>query len=79
MSAWDALLAASSLLVGDAWALITNPKTGGSGAGVVINDGYTVSLGDAVHLELNDIPYAALVQDESIELNLVPPMTTEIT
>lgn len=77
MSAWSSLLAASSLLAGSAWELITNPKTGGTG--VVINDGYTVSLGDAMQLELNDTPYAALVQDEGVELNLVPPMTTEIT
>lgn len=29
MSAWDKLLAASSLLAGTAWELISSPKTGG--------------------------------------------------
>ena len=77
MSAWDALKAASSLLVGTAWELLTNPKTGGTG--VVINDGYTVSLGEAMQLELVDTPHATLVQDGVIELSLVPPTITEIT
>ena len=30
MTAWNALLAASTLLAGTAWQLITNPKPGGS-------------------------------------------------
>jgi len=37
MSAWDKLLAASSLLAGTAWELISSPKTGsGSGATVYV-------------------------------------------
>jgi len=37
MSAWDKLLAASSLLAGTAWQLISSPKTGsGSGSTVYV-------------------------------------------
>lgn len=43
MTAWTRLLAASSLAVGTAWQLISNPRTG---VGVVVNDGVTVTLSD---------------------------------
>jgi len=36
MSAWDKLLAASSLLAGTAWQLISSPKTGGGGPGSTV-------------------------------------------
>lgn len=54
--------------------------------GVVINDGYTVSIPDAMQLSLADVPvalfagsdaYASLVQDEPIQLGLVPPTILE--
>lgn len=84
MTAWTSLLAASSLSSGTAWALLNAPKTGGTG--VVINDGYTISIPDAMQLALADVPvgllagidaYASLVQDEPIQLGLVPPTILE--
>ena len=61
MTAWDSLKAASSLLVGNAWTLISNPRTG-----VVVNDGITVELGTMqVDVELQDSPITAEVVDTS--------------
>lgn len=62
MSAWQRLLAASSLAVGTAWDLITNPKTGG--AGVVVNTG-------AVAL-VPDTSMSVAIADAGITVALVP-------
>jgi hypothetical protein len=44
MTAWAKLLAASQLLAGTAWQLISSPKVGG--AGLIVNDGVTAEIGD---------------------------------
>lgn len=60
MTAWEALRAASTLVVGTAWELLTSPKTGG--AGLVINDG--------VHVEVAAMEVEATVADAAITAEL---------
>jgi len=48
MSAWDKLLAASSLLAGTAWQLISAPKTGGGSGGTVYVQQISASVDDGI-------------------------------
>ena len=82
MIAWEKLLAASSLVVGTAWDLISSPKLGG--AGVVVNDGVqvlldispvvanlvdsrvTVEMADVFVVALQDLPDNAFVSEQIV-------------
>jgi len=48
MSAWDKLLAASSLLAGTAWQLISSPKTGSGSGGTVYVQQISASVDDGI-------------------------------
>jgi len=62
MSAWDKLLAASSLLAGTAWQLISSPKTGsGSGATVYVQQ-------IDVRLDDGNVSSSVVVDVDSVEL-----------
>lgn len=63
MTAWARLLAASQLVAGTAWQLISSPKSGGSG--VVVNDGIAV--------ELTNPDWSVEVQMAVVEVELTAP------
>lgn len=88
MTAWEKLLAASSLLAGTAWQLIGSPKTGG--AGLVVNDGVAVELSDAslyaeiepmqIEVELAEPTVTVDLADMAITAEISPePIEVEIT
>jgi len=86
MSAWAKLLAASSLAFGTAWDLITHPKTGG--AGVVVSNGATITVGGGVTAALAapsfDIAfdtdgYAVSVDQSAIAVIVAPGITAQVT
>ena len=78
MSAWTKLLAASSLAIGTAWDLISNPKTGGSG--VVVNNGATIALADtSLTIALDDASRPIALVDAPIGITLPPGITAQIT
>lgn len=68
MTAWARLLEASSLAVGTAWELLTHPRTG---TGVVLNDGYTVTLAAGAVATVDDRSTTVLVADKSVSAELV--------
>ena len=71
MSAWTNLLAASSLALGTAWDLITHPRTGGTGTGVVVNTGATAMV--------NDTSLAVALADTSLAVAATsPPLSVEV-
>jgi hypothetical protein len=88
MTAWQKLLAASSLTSGTAWQLISNPRIG---SGVVVNDGIAVDVAEepflveldamqldvelsdaAVEVELADAVVVAEISPEPIEVEITP-------
>jgi len=81
MNAWQRLLAASSLAIGNAWDLITHPRTGGTG--VIINTGavalvadnpLAVALADgAVAVALSDPAVAVTVLDAPLSVTMTTP------
>jgi hypothetical protein len=87
MTAWQRLLAASSLVLGTAWDLITHPKAGG--AGVIVNNGATAFVKDspttivlayapiAVALPQPNITVA--VSDSAISASVAPGITVQIS
>jgi len=87
MTAWQRLIAASSLAIGTAWDLIANPKTGG--AGVVVSNGATIQLTDTnviaaldeptfvVALEATD--FTASVFEQQITVVMSPDIVAQIT
>ena len=65
MSAWTNLLAASSLALGNAWDLITHPRTGG--AGTVYVEQLQSAVADTVTAaSVLDDAVQATVSDETI-------------
>lgn len=66
MTAWQRLLAASSLAIGTAWDLITHPKTGGSGAMVYIEQIQSTVTDDTTLATLQDDAVSATVSDDTI-------------
>lgn len=65
MTAWAALLAASSLPSGTAWQLLNAPRTG---TGVVVNDGIAAEVAPMeVFAEVQDAPEIVEVADTAIE------------
>ena len=66
MTAWSALLAASTLLAGTAWQLLTSPRTG-----TVVNDGIVAEISTMhIDIELADTPVLAEVADSPITVEL---------
>ena len=75
MTAWDHLLASSTLPAGTAWQLLTSPR-----AGTVVSDGIAVDLStpqfdlelsvDDLAVEVADGSVVAEVDDASIEVQL---------
>jgi len=72
MTAWDELLACSSLSSGDAWTLITHPKTGGGGT-VLMGTNYEYILTeDHITFEVTSTDELTLnVTDEVITTDIV--------
>lgn len=68
MTAWAKLLAASQLLAGTAWQLISSPKVGG--AGLIVNDGVTAEIGDETAVEVDLGSAEVEVQSTSIEIEV---------
>lgn len=87
MTAWQRLLAASSLAIGTAWDLITHPKTGG--AGTVVSNGATIALADAsltaaldesaFAVALETAGFAVAVTSAQITVSVAPDITAQIT
>jgi len=80
MTAWDELLACSSLSSGDAWTLITHPKTGGGGTTLTgatyeynLNEEriiFAVTESDKLTLNVKDQTTNTIIVDETIDLNI---------
>ena len=80
MTAWDELLACSSLSLGDAWTLITHPKTSGGGTTLTgatyeytLNEEkvvFAVTESDALQLNVTEKSTNTLIVDEAINLNI---------
>ena len=66
MTAWQRLLAASSLAIGTAWDLIAHPKTGGSGATVYIEQIQSTVADDTTTATLQDDAVSTTVSDDTI-------------
>lgn len=86
MTAWQRLLAASSLAIGTAWDLITHPKTGC--AGTVVSNGATVSIAPGINAALTDFHFdialdmtgfSAAIEDPQITVSVAPDITAQIT
>lgn len=89
MTAWQKLLAASTLSAGTAWALISSPKTG-LGAGLVVNDGVAVELAESdvavevldmqVDVEVDATPVAVEVDSGAVVVEVeLAPLEIEVT
>lgn len=87
MTAWAKLLAASQLLAGTAWQLISSPKVGG--VGLVVSDGVAVELDLSAALaevadmqidaEVNLAPVVAEIQTGAVEVEVAAaPIEVEI-
>jgi hypothetical protein len=78
MTAWAALLAASSLSSGTAWQLLNSPR---QGSGVVVNDGIAAEVAAMeVVAEMQDAPTVAEVLDTAIDAVVtVGPIEVEIS
>lgn len=79
MTAWQRLLAASSLAIGTAWDLITHPKTGSPGSGSA-NEVLTATFGgDSTEV---DFPYTAVeafVADDALDASIADtPLLTSV-
>lgn len=79
MSAWTNLLAASSLARGNAWDLITHPRTGGTGTGVVVNTGAVALVDDTTLSVATESPinikvvapeYTVVISDTGVNAEL---------
>ncbi len=80
MTAWDELLACSSLSTGDAWTLITHPKTGGGGTTLTgatyeytLNEEkvvFAITESDVLQLNVTEQSTNTLIIDEAINLNI---------
>lgn len=71
MTAWQKLLAASQLLAGTAWELISNPKTG-TGGGVIVNDGVEVEISqEAVIAEIEPMDIELELEETSVKVEVV--------
>jgi len=65
MSAWTKLLAASSLAVGNAWALISSPRAGG-GATVYVEQISATVADDTITAQLQDDALQVQIADATI-------------
>lgn len=86
MTAWQRLLAASSLAIGTAWDLITHPKTAGemtvisNGATIAIAPGITAALADFhFDIALDMTGFGAVIDDQQITATVAPDITAQIT
>ena len=77
MSAWDNLLAASSLALGTAWDLITHPITGGSG--VIVNNGATAVLAGGFSVSISDVTRTVSIADNSMAVVLSPAIMAALS
>lgn len=84
MSAWDKLLAASSLALGTAWQLISSPRTGGGGT-VLVADVTAVVAASTTQARVSDTPtfvqvssnlVAATVNDTRVAVYVPDALTT---
>lgn len=79
MNAWQNLLAASSLTVGSAWDLITNPKIGGfgniynTGAEAIIDSSpIGVTISSAVDVSIANTTLVVEINNTSVETIVSP-------
>lgn len=87
MSAWDKLLAASSLALGTAWQLISSPRTGGSGLLVYIEQIQSTMVADEAVSVLADDTITSATPDDTITstvtvvdaASLLPDNTIQVT
>lgn len=81
MTAWEALKAASTLTIGNAWQLLTHPKGGGGLVGTIISDGYFVEMPVTeiiaeveemnVEIQVDTQPVSVELQTDAVVVELV--------
>ncbi len=76
MSAWTKLLAASSLAVGNAWALISSPRAGGGGTSVV--DAVALTVAAQPTMSIDDAPAVVLFDTPSTSISVSDQITFEV-
>ncbi len=76
MSAWAKLLAASSLAVGNAWALISSPRTGGGGTSIV--DSIALAVAPQPTMAIDDTPMVVLFDTPAISMSVSDQITLEV-
>jgi hypothetical protein len=70
-TAWDQLIANSTLSSGTAWQHLQNQEGGGAGTGVVINDGLHVELVEMeIQTQLDDSGVSVTLDDSPVEVVL---------
>ena len=62
MTAWDELLACSSLNIGDAWTLITHPNTGSGG---------TLITGESFLYKITEDLFTFNIKDDSLKVKII--------
>ena len=76
MSAWTRLLAASSLAVGNAWALISSPRTGGGGTSIV--DSVALTVAAQPTMSIDDTPTVVLFDTPAVSISVSDQITFEV-